>query len=239
MIPVQVRKNPGLRAFVGMAGSPLAKSVMQKSDRTLRVAKSPDRTDPVAFEVWIDGFGQKHGRIDVDNAFQEYAFDTQLGNGVNPLKNSSVPSHAGALRPNDPSSPLQDLSLDPSVKVTTGLLEGERPLKRRRADKSWWIFDGKLLREFLRPLYNPKRMQRAEKAILILYRYYFQSRTDDEIFEEALYTFRDVKSVKEYRRAIVNRGAELFKDQKPESVWHGRRGVWDYELKAYDFSGRK
>ena len=82
-------------------------------------------------------------------------------------------------------------------------------------------------------------MERTEKALFVLYYYYLQNRTDDEIFNESRCGFNDAKSVKQYRRAIVNKGAEMFKDQKPESTWHGRRGVWDEELRAYDYSGRK
>ncbi|MGB8800695.1 MAG: hypothetical protein WCC97_08410 [Candidatus Acidiferrales bacterium] len=236
-----VRKQPVKRAFTGLAGSSLAKirqlAGEQKSDHTLRVPKTSDRTDPLAFEVWIDAFGQKHGQIDIDNCFQEHAFDAQLGRGVDPNVDSERSSNR--VTEEDVNSPTQDLGLPSGTKIITGLLEGDRPLKRRRStEKSWWVFDGKLLREFIRPLYNPKNMERAEKAIFVLYYYYFQNRTDEEIWDERSF-FRDVKSVKQYRRALVNKGAEMFKDQKPESTWHGRRGVWDEELRAYDYSGRK
>jgi len=235
------RKQPAKRAFTGVAGSSLAKirqlAGEEKSDHTLRVPKSPDRTDPLAFEVWLDAFGQKHGQIDIDNCFQEYAFDTQLGRGADPNVDSERSGNRATEE--DVNSPTQDLGLPANTKIITGLLEGDRVRKRRRAtEKTWWIFDGKLLREFLRPLYNPKNMERAEKAIFVLYYYYLQNRTDEEIWDERSF-FRDVKSVKQYRRSIVDKGAEMFKDQKPESTWHGRRGVWDEELRAYDYSGRK
>ena len=241
MSSTYARQQPAKRAFVGIAGSPLAKirqlAGEEKSDHTLRVPKTSDRTDPLAFEVWIDGFGQKHGQIDIDNAFQEHAFDNQLGCGANPSVDSE--RSGNRVTEDDVNSPTQDLGLPPGTKITTGLLEGERPTRcRRPTEKSWWVFDGKLLREFLRPLYNPKNMERTEKALFVLYYYYLQNRTDDEIFNESRCGFNDAKSVKQYRRAIVNKGAEMFKDQKPESTWHGRRGVWDPET-GYDFSGRK
>ena len=226
---------------MGIAGSPLAKirqlAGAEKSDHTLRVPKTSDRTDPLAFEVWIDAFGQKHGQIDIDNCFQEYAFDTQLGRGVDPNVDSERSSNR--VTEEDVNSPTQDLGIPPGTKIITGLLEGDRVRKRRRAtEKTWWIFDGKLLREFIRPLYNPKNMERAEKTIFVLYYYYLQNWTDEEIWDERSF-FRDVKSVKQYRRSIVNKGAEMFKDQKPDSTWHGRPGAWDEELRAYDYSGRK
>jgi len=218
------------RAFVGIAGSPLAKIRQiqklvgkEKSDHTLRVPKTYWKEDPLAFESWIDAFGQKHGRIDLDNCFQEYAFDSGLGRGADPNVDSERPGKR--VTEDNVTSVTQDLGYPADTKILTGLLEGDRVRKRRRAtEKTWWIFDGKLLREFLRPLYDSKDLERAEKAIFVLYYYYHQNWTDEEIWDERSF-FRDVRSVKEYRRALVNKGAEMFKDQKPESTWHGRRPV--------------
>jgi hypothetical protein len=239
---IRARKQPAKRAFTGLAGSALSTVTVvpaqaapsrmtikqiqklvgkEKSDHTLRIPKGYHNKKPLAFEAWIDNFGYKHGAIDLDNCFQEYAFDHGLGGGADPNVDSDRPGKN--VNEGDVNSPTQDLGLLPGTKIITGLLEGDRVRRRRRkTEKTWWIFDGKLLRDFLYTLYDPGDMYKAQKGIFTLYYYYLQNWTDAEIWEERSF-FRDVRSVKEYRRGIVNKGAEMFKDQKPESTWHGRR----------------
>jgi hypothetical protein len=237
MITVALRrKPPAKRAFVGMAGSPLArikKAVEQPSDDVLRVPKSFDREAPIPFDVWFDRFGQKHGQIDLDCSFQECAFDPQLGRGKNPLENNSLPSHAGGLRPPS-SSPMQDLAivLGTGGKLKTGLVQGGRQLKRRRrTEKTWWVFDPKLLRKFLQAKVEPDRYV-AQKAAFVLHYYYLLNKDDEEILlatkeeENAQVKFGGVKEVKQFRQYLIRQGAEQFEDQRPDSIWHGRRQVW-------------
>lgn len=241
------------RAFVGMAGSPLAKAnklFIEKSDNTLRVPKTPDREEPIAFDTWIDEFEQKHGEIDLDCAFQECAFDPHLGHGANPLENSELPSHAGAERP-DEYSPLQDLGLSPTSPQGTGLLEGDRQIKRRRPGaKTWWIFNSELFKGFLQSKYDPANPYEAEKAALVLHLYYYQNRDDEDIHQETAW-FEDVKKIKQYRQYLAKQGAQMFADLKPESTWYGRRRMirgsrcdnpnctqCKANEKSVDFSGR-
>jgi hypothetical protein len=240
------RKMPARRVFTGLAGSPLAKLIpieaaQGKSDHSLRVPKTPDREEPLAFDVWFDQFNQKHGRIDLDCSFQEYAFDPHLGQGANPIDNDELPSHAAALRIEDEDcSPRQDLGItsdgrkERGSSFSTGLIEGDRQIKRRRSsDKTWWIFDSVLFRDFIRLKYDPEKRYEAEKAAYVLYHYYHLNREDEQIgsaegvFEgwRAAAWFNGAKEVKQYRQYLVKQGAEQFKDQKPESTWHGRRSV--------------
>jgi hypothetical protein len=235
------RKTPVKRAFTGLAGSPLAKTIPDvKSNYTLRVPKTFDREEPVAFDIWFDRFNQKHGRIDLDCSFQECAFDPHLGRGRNPIDNDT-PSHAGGERP-DEFSPLQDLGVNrdngssrkKGAGFSTGLLQGERQIKRRRpTDKTWWIFSPDLFREFIRSKYDPDDSHEAEKAAFVLYRYYHQNREDEQIADvinaegwRAAAWFNGAKEVKQYRQFLVKQGAAQFADQKPVSTWHGRRSVW-------------
>jgi hypothetical protein len=229
-----VTKKPAKRAFDGLAGSPLArirKLFVEKSDYTLRVPKSPDREDPIPFNVWFDVFGQKHGRIDLDCSFQECAFDPHLGHGANPLDNGELPSHAGALRNDEFSSALQDLGLKPDqdspekASYATGLLEGDRQIKRRRiGERTWWVFDEKFFREFIESKYDPNDAYQAAKAYVVLHDYYHLNRQDEEIWDDTGW-FENVKKVKQYRQFLVRQGADLFKQHKPGSTWHGRRAI--------------
>jgi len=231
---IATRKRPAQRAFTGMAGSPLAKvkSLLadgEQSYKTLRVPKTPDRQDPTPFDVWIDAFGQKHGAIDLDSRFQEYAFDPHLGHVASSGVDSERPeSGDGEV---DECSPMQDLGIafDRSGRkgsIKTGLLDGDREIKRRRPNgKSWWVFDAKLIREFLRSKYDPSNTHEAEKAAFVLHSYYYQNREDEDIWEENSW-FENIKKAKQYRQFIVRQGAERFQELKPESTWHGRKEIW-------------
>jgi hypothetical protein len=257
MATTAIRKAPAKRAFVGMAGSPLArvkKVPGSKSDGVLRVPKTPDREAPTAFDAWFDEFGQKHGAIDLDCGLQEYAFDPHLGRGASPNVDSEKPGREKEI------SPLQELGLSPEYMtdrkkkkgLSVGLLEGDREIKRRRrSEVNWWILDSSLFREFLKSKYDPADPREAEKSALVLYLYYHQSREDEDILEETGAWFQDVKKVKQYRQYIARQGAERFKDSKPETTWHGRRKTWTSGRKcddpncqcqrnetSYDFSGR-
>jgi hypothetical protein len=69
-----------------------------------------------------------------------------------------------------------------------------------------------------------KNKDEVQKQMYVLHTYYHQSRTDEYILEERSW-FSNVKQVKQYRQHLIRSGAEQFKDQKPESTWHGRRKV--------------
>jgi len=232
VFPEKQRRKPAVRAFQGLAGSALAKilkAAEQPSDHGLRVPKTPDREDPIPFNVWFDEFGQKHGRIDLDCAFQDYAFDPHLSHGADCNVDSERPGRFdGDGDAEGNGSVLQDLSLAADVKPCTGLLEGDRKVKRRRpTDKSWWIFDQTLLKDFLRFKEEARDRNEMAKAAFVLYSFYYQNREDQNILEgNPLLEFDTVKQVKQYRQFLVRQGAERFKDQKPESTWHGRRAVW-------------
>jgi hypothetical protein len=250
MISTHVRKQPVKRAFVGIAGSPLAKTI--REDHALHVVKGPDRQAPIGFDPWWDNFGQRHAAIDIDNEFQSYAHDRRL-RGVAPEGTDHLPQHA-----NPEASVMQDLGVDMKVDankrtgVKLGVLPGEREVKCRRAnDKTWWIFESDLLREFLRAKFSTGKRGpgRAEAAALVLYHYYFRNRQDAEIFEDTS-LFKDEKSLKNFRQRLVAEGAALHPDRPARSYrvrrprWYGGKKCEDPNCPcrkndvSNDFSGR-
>jgi hypothetical protein len=186
----------------------LAAAKASKSDHTLRVPKTADREEPVEFDVWFDLFGQRHGRIDLDCAFQEHAFDSHLG-GAGNAERSAVLAGFGV----DIDAPTNE-----RIGVRTGLLPGERERKPRRSSlTSWWIFEAELLKEFLREKWDEDGLHEAEKAAYVLHLYYLQSRTDAEIagdFKEVDVDtpafFQTDKDCKSYRQFVVRRGCQKF-----------------------------
>jgi len=233
-------RKPVKRAFVGMAGSPLAivKALKEVSvsDHSLREPKTPDREEPIGFNEWWDSFGQRHAEIDLDCDFQTYQFDPRLG-GSKPDDMKDRPSHAGGLNgvdeegnsiPGDAAiiAELQIERRGKKIGAQTGLLERERPVRLRRAtDKTWWIFESDLLRDFLKTKFE-KDVKRAESAALVIYHYYFRNRQDEEIFDETS-LFKDEKSLKNFRQRLVDEGTEIY----PESLRPLRRtynrGRWN------------
>lgn len=186
----------------------LAAAKASKSDHTLRVPKTADREEPVEFDVWFDQFGQRHGRIDLDCGFQEYAFDTHLG-GAGKTERSAIMDSFGV----DIDAPTQE-----RIGVRTGLLPGERERKSRRASATnWWIFEAELLKEFLKEKWEGDGQAEAEKAGYVLHLYYLQGRTDAEIAGDFAETevdtpafFQTDKDCKSYRQFIVRRGCQKF-----------------------------
>ena len=235
------RKTPAKRRFVGLAGSYLSKTI--REDHTLHVPKPPEKQTPIGFDPWWDAFGQRHAAIDMDCEFQPWAHDTALPGaipeGTDHLNNKANPEKAV----------MQDLGVDLTVEpkkrtgIKFGLLPGEREVKRRRpTDKTWWIFEADLLREFLRTKFNAgkKGQAIAEKAALVIYHYYFRNRLDVEIFEEISrfkgrpqQLFVDKKSLKNFRQRLIAEGAELHPD-RPIRSRRERRGHWSDGRKCED-----
>jgi len=278
---VPSRKPKAVRAFQGLAGSPLAKVAaprletepeliarltkeaksaakhrertaklqrkfdkkladLSKSDHTLRVPKSPDREDPVSFDVWFDDFGQRHGQIDLDCGFQEYPFDPHLKHGANPdgvetivREGADTSERAHIL---DVFGVDIDAPKNERIGVRTGLLPGQREEKPRRATKeTWWIFDLELFKDFVKEKWDEDGIEEAEKCIWVLHSYYYRSRSDQEVFGEAEGDnltetpgfFPDVKSCKSYRQFVVRQGAKAFSHLKNRADFaprSGRRG---------------
>jgi hypothetical protein len=244
------RKTPAKRRFVGLAGSPLSRTI--REDHTLHAVKSFDRQEPIGFDPWWDEFGQRHAQIDIDNDFQQRAFDRAL-HGAIPEGTDHLANHV-----NPETSVMQDLGVDLKVEpkkrtgIKFGLLPGEREVTNRRpTDKTWWIFESDLLREFIRAKYDDgkKGPKRAEAAILVLYHYYRRNRQDADIFEETS-LFKDKKSLKNFRQRLVAEGSALHPDRPTRSRrerrphWYGGQKCEDPNCQctrnevSNDFSGR-
>jgi hypothetical protein len=268
------RKPKSIRAFQGLAGSPLAlvapphvetepelflrldkeakahkkhqkqiaklqrkfdkKAGASKSDHTLRIPKSPDREDPIAFDVWYDEFGQKHGQIDLDCSFQEYAFDPHLRGGTGPDGVKSF-VREGASR-SESAHILDTFGVDVDapknerIGIRTGLLPGERERKPRRATaESWWISDPELLKDFLKDKFDDDGQTEAEKCAYVLHFYYLQSRSDAEIADDFTELdldvpafFQTAKDCKSYRQYVVRQGAKMFRSLYKRPGFGGR-----------------
>jgi hypothetical protein len=186
----------------------LAAAKASKSDHTLRVPKSGDREDPIEFDAWFDQFDQRHGRIDLDCAFQDHAFDSHLGGAGNAERSAVLASFGVDI----------DAPTNERIGVRTGLLPGERERKPRRSSSTnWWIFEAELLKEFLREKWDEDGQAEAEKAAYVLHLYYLQSRTDAEIAGDFRETdpgvpsfFQTDRDCKSYRQFIVRRGSQRF-----------------------------
>jgi hypothetical protein len=138
---------------------------VSKSDFALRVPKSPDREEPASFDEWFDEWGQRHGQIDIDCAFQPYQFDPHLRNPAGPA-DCDTPSRSAvlgdspaSLSPDEAQGPgepcvmaggqhhdhvLDIFSVDRKVPknkrtgFSTGLVQGAPQLKQRSPSKSSW-----------------------------------------------------------------------------------------------------
>jgi hypothetical protein len=255
--PIGPRKKTR-RAFTGLAGSPLAKIdkallSATKSDFALRTPLTPDRQKPTAFDRWYDEFGDRHGQIDLDCAFQTYAFDEHLGQGHSPADSNG--GHAGALniQHSGEATLPQAFNYDPEVGesadnkkgYSTGLLEHERPEKPRRATpKTWWIFDEDLLKQFLNVMWTHDNPDKAKRAAWILYSFYVRNRTDEELATNEVYLqnddfyqshipertefeFSSAKQVKRARQYLVRLGTAMFGTKDlPELTRKQGRGRW-------------
>ena len=224
-----------------------AEVAKQVSDHTVRAPKTPDREEPHVFDPWVDVFGQAHGEIDWDAEFQSNAFDRALGQGTNPLNDtgSDRPSHASGIRYGDEAledeiGMWQGLGIEDSegkkIGVRTGLLPGDRPIKRRRPNKkTWWIFcdEGGFLEQFLKAKYprdDEKHRTGAARALYVLIEYYLRYREDKEICaippaNEWAASFQNERAVKSFRQELVKAGVVMFGEDKNLDRPHERKYV--------------
>jgi hypothetical protein len=222
----------------------IEESGVSKSDHTLREPQTADRKEPVAFNTWWDRFNQKHGQIDLDCSFQEYAFDPHLKRGysADDIGSGSKTSHLTAEDARLYEVFRTDINAGKKA-VTgfrTGVLPGGREHKLRRPNaSSWWIFDSELLRDFIEFKFDDSGEEDAQRTFFTLYWHYVLGMSDEEIAAQVwtedstderpgrvpdeAYYFSDAKECKSYRQYVVRQGAKRFESLRGKSGF-GSRG---------------